>query len=334
MRGSFKKATVVAIASLTVLGLSTAQSVAGAKAKPKAGTPQILIRCSPNPLVETSTSDIVTVCQVEANPAFAANKTITISSTQLVNHCKGPNFLLAAFGDGQTGTVAFLTISGLEANGVDPARPEDPGVFGNTITVTADNDGNATVLVTGTSCAPGTALIEASLNAPPFSTATTKLVVQPPQVTPPGLHAFPNPEVETGDGGAGQGTYGASTAYFVFYVETNPVFAEQNVSITSNELTARCGLGFDLASTDFLNGVFPTNPGGVTSDFEETDIGVPTPPTTGRVVYGTIDNDGNAVFGFVGSSCAAGKSTVIAEVLNNGATYSTQVSILPPAVTI
>jgi hypothetical protein len=199
----------------------------------------------------------------------------------------------------------------------------------NTITVPLDNDGNATVVVNGVNCSPGSALFEASLNAPPFVTAVTKLIVQPPQVTPPGVRGFPANEVETGDGGAGMGTFGASDVYAVFYIETNPVFAEQTVLIESNELTARCGLGFrwELSSGALATAVT----GAAAANTGSTGNVVSNP---GLPTAGGIDNDGNAVFVFKGASCAAGKSTVIAEILNNGPTYSTQYRILPPAVTI
>jgi hypothetical protein len=308
MRGLTRLAVVIAAASIPIVGLVAPVSAKKVHGHPGAGTPQILIRVSPNPLVETSTSNVAAIISVEANPSFAGN-TVTISSTQLVANCKGGNGLPAP-----GPTVDFFT-------DVSP-------YVGGSITITLDNDGNATVVVVGTNCSPGTDLFEASLNAPPFATAVTKLVVQPPQVTPPGVHAFPNPEVEVGDQvppfRAGPPFFdGPSEADFVFYVETNPVFAEQTVTIESNELTARCGLGpnFWFAS----NGVSLIGTGG----------GFPG-GTTGQVATQTagIDNDGNAVFVFTGDSCAAGKSTVIAEVFGNGPTYSTQVNILPPAVTI
>jgi hypothetical protein len=49
----------------------------------------------------------------------------------------------------------------------------------------------------------------------------------------------------------------------------------------------------------------------------------------------TLDDDGNAVFVFEGASCAAGDSTVIADV-NAGThdTFSTVYTISPPVPTI
>jgi hypothetical protein len=130
------------------------------------------------------------------------------------------------------------------------------------------------------------------------------------------------------------GFYGASDVYIVFYVEAPPVYAEQFVTITSDQLTARCGLGYvwedsaGLSTTAALLAA-PGTAGPTTAAFTAT-----TSTTHGIVVSTTIDNDGNAVFIFKGSSCAAGKSTVIADVQNGGPTLSTLYNILPPQVTV
>lgn len=281
---------------LPVVGLTTGS--ASAKPKPKA-TPQILVRASPNPVVETANSAVAVVIQVESNPSNAGTP-VTISSTQLFAHC--------TTGTGTDPSPVFETYNS-EITGP--------------VTILLDNDGNASVLFEGANCAPGSALIDASLDGPPFSTAITKLVLTPPQVTPPGVKAFPNPEVEVGDqplsfvSPPGDQFNVASEAQFVFYVETNPVYAEQSAHITSDQLTERCqGSEWEDAADDVrIGSVFPF-------------------PVSGIVAFSPIDNDGNAVFEFWGNSCAAGKSTVIAEILAGGPTYSTQVNILPPAVTI
>jgi hypothetical protein len=303
MRSPIRLMAVMAVVLTPVVALGVG-SAAAKHTKPKAGTPQILITASPNPVVEFGTSNVLVIIQVEANPAFA-NSTVTISSTQLVKNCK----------------------SGVEFESLLGGSPviENSTTTG-TITLTLDNDGNVTFAAHGTDCAPGTALFEASLNAPPFATAVTKLVMQPPQVTPPGVKGFPRNEVETGDGGQpqspgnGGGNYSASDVYAIFYVETSPVFAEQTAIISSNELIARCGLGYQIENIpDSL-------------PFVEANGPFTTPPIV--QLAGQIDNDGNVAFLFAGASCAAGKSTVIVEITKNGPTYSTQFNILPPAVTI
>jgi hypothetical protein len=149
-------------------------------------------------------------------------------------------------------------------------------------------------------------LVDASLTVAPFLTATTELTIEPPVVTTPGLSGFPmrsgtvtGGEVETGD----SGTF-ASSIIAVFYVETDPVYAEQPVEITSPQLAARCG--------EF-------------SEFQFLPVGS-TP---------VIDDDGNAAFLFFGASCAAGPSEVIADVLaGTHPTYTTTFTVLPPQPTI
>jgi hypothetical protein len=305
-------------AALALLAPLAPVAASASRSHPHPGHPQLIVTCSPNPVVETATSNVAVVCQVEGWPKFSGS-TVSFTSTQLTSHCLGPTPL----GPGTTSGVVYETLLN--------ASPLHPAESANATTVPLDNDGNATVVVTGVNCSPGTALLVADLNAPPFATAVTRLVVRPPQVTPAGIHGFPVNEVETGDGGAGMGAFGASDVYAVFYIETNPVFAEQTVLIGSNELTARCGLGYrwetssgalatGFAGPPSANGPFPRS---------VTDVVVSNPGPTGG-----IDNDGNAVFIFKGSSCAAGRSTVIAEILNNGPTYGTLYVILPPAITI
>jgi hypothetical protein len=316
MRSISRLAVVLAASIIPIVGLS---GPANARHPKPRAHPQMLVTVSPNPLIETATSNVAAVIQIECNPNNCANNTITISSTQLTNHCAA-------------GTVMYQTL--LVGNLTRIVSPADPRTSINVITVTADNDGNATVVLTAQNCAPGVSLIVADLNAPPFYTATTKLTVQPPQVTAPGVRGFPPNEVQTGDGGTGQGAFGESDVYIVFYVETNPIWAEQIVSLTSDQLTARCGLGYRFEISDGT----PAPPLSTTTGPSFNAVPNPptifSPPITGIIVKNTLDNDGNAVFIFKGASCAAGKSTVIADVQNNGQTYQTTYNILPPMVTI
>jgi hypothetical protein len=170
--------------------------------------------------------------------------------------------------------------------------------------VALDNDGNATVEVDATECAPGTSLFEADLVAAPYYTATTTLTAAPPNVTTAGLTAFPNPEVEVGDG-----TSTGSNVYAVFYFEDNPVYAETPVEISSAQLQNRC-LGGETW--------FAGNDGS----------GNGTGGTT------TLDNDGNAVFIFEGISCAPGTSTVVADGIESFDTYWTNFTITAPTPTV
>jgi len=240
---------------------------------------EIQVTVSPNPVIETGVSEIHAVVQVEAQPAFAGDN-VFIYSQQLINSCQGVTF---------------------NAN-----EGSTPSVYqGKSATVPLDNDGNATVELDATECAPGPSLVEADLVNAPYYTATTVLSALPPNVTAPGLTAFPNPEVETGDG-----TYTGSNIYAVFYFEDNPVYAETPVEISSAQLQDRC-----------LGGETWTAGNGGTGD------------KTGG--YTTLDDDGNAVFIFEGISCAPGTSVVVGDLLDGTHdTFDTSYTVTAPTPTL
>ncbi len=228
---------------------------------------EIQVTVDPNPVIETGVSEIHAIIQVEAQPAFAGDP-VFIYSQQLVNSCA-------------TGSVEFRENEGSSLS-VEQ---------GESATVNLDNDGNATVEVDASECAPGPSLVEADLVNAPYYTATTTLQANPPNVTTPGLTAFPNPEVEVGDG-----TTTGSNVYAVFYFEDNPVYAETPVEISSAQLQNRCLTAHTWSAG---NGGSGDATGGTT----------------------TLDNDGNAVFIFEGVSCAPGPSTVVADLV--GGTHDT-----------
>ena len=221
---------------------------------------------------------VAAVIQVETSPSFAGDP-VEIDSSQLTNSCGG--------------IIGFLsdTTAGL-----------------NSVTVTLDDDGNAAVVMNGTECAPGPSLVEADLVEAPYYTATTTLNVAPPNVTTAGVTGYPTTsgiittgEVETGDTPAS----GDSDVYGVFYVETDPVYAELPVEISSTQLQDRCLGGY----------TWTTFQGGTNTS--------------------TLDNDGNAVFVFLGSSCGAGPSQVVADVdAGTHPTYMTTFTIVAPTPTI
>jgi hypothetical protein len=260
---------------------------------------QIEVIASPNPLVETGQSEIHSVLQVETLPSFAGD-VVSISSSQLVSSCFA---------------VSFEDVQ----NGLPPRFNFDQ------TTVVLDDDGNATVVVDGINCAPGSSVIEADLEQAPYLTALTTLVANPPVVTAPGLTGYPNNEVETGDTFGGiNGASGDSDVYAVFYVEDSPVYAEQDVEIGSAQLEARCGLGWRWEAGNFGTTVFDNPARG----------GIPG-PNTGPEATTTLDDDGNAVFVFKGISCAAGDSQVIADVeAGTHDTFTFDYTIDPPAPTI
>jgi hypothetical protein len=238
-------------------------------------------------------SEIHAIVQVSAQVAFA-NDPVFIYSQQLVNSCESVEFL-----ENEPIPVPKDDV-------IPPVAP--PGVSvpqGESATVDLDNDGNATVELDAYECAPGPSLLEADLVAAPYYTATTTIQANPPNVTSPGLTAFPNPEVEVGDG-----TVTGSNVYAVFYFEDNPVYAETPVEISSAQLQDRCLGGFDWGAG---------NDGSPTLNGAET----------------TLDNDGNAVFAFQGISCAPGTSTIVGD-LEGGThdTFWTNFTITAPTPTV
>ncbi len=254
----------------------TEKAKATVKVKPGPPPCGIAVTISPNPLVETGDSDVQAVVQVEACPSFAGD-VVDIDSSQLVDSCA---------------TVSFGTLQ--------------PGVHSptNSIQVVLDDDGNVTVSLTGTDCAPGPSLVAADLVEAPYLTATTTLSVLPPNMTAPGVVGYPANEVETGDTTAS----GFSDVYTVFYLETDPVYAETTVQISSAELASRCAGGVTWTSNQGTS--------------------------TGATATATLDNDGNAVFAFAGASCASGTSTVIGEVVGGAhTTYNSTYTIDPPTIT-
>jgi uncharacterized repeat protein (TIGR01451 family) len=247
------------------------------------GVPEITI--TPGPAA--GGSQVHAVIQVETSPSYAGDP-VDISSSQLQSACGG--------------TITFETLQG--------GSTTTPRLSIDSITVVLDDDGNVTVVVDAPDCAPGTDLVEADLTVAPFLTATTTLDVEPPQVTPAGVSANPSTEVETGNSPSS----GESDVYTVFYVETDPVYAEQPVQISSPELDSRCGGGWRW----------------------EPGSGTAIDQTSGTTLAtGTLDDDGNATFVFKGASCAAGPSAVIADVeAGSHPTYVTTFTVTAPVPTL
>jgi hypothetical protein len=252
--------------------------------------PNIIVSVSPDPVQEVGASEIDVVVQVEALAIFA-NQKVDISSQQLFLDCLSLTWRSSADGNP----------SDFIGNGA--------GVTG----VILDNDGNATVELQGENCAPGANLVEADLEAAPYTTATATLTAAPPGVTKyPTITGSPNPEVETGDNAPGNAE---SQVYANFLIEENPVYAEQIVDVTSAQLTNRCEPGKTLWSSS------PGVGGGGT--------------LIGNIgVTAVLDNDGNADVTFEGISCAAGTSLVDAELVGGTHdTFTNNYLIKPPAVT-
>jgi hypothetical protein len=259
------------------------------------GPGAMAVQVDPNPTIETDQGLVVAVIQVATSPSFAGDA-VNISSSQLVAACGGSLFYL----DFQQG-----------------GTPTSPTISLDTISAVLDADGNATVVVDNEGCTPGPDLIEADLEVAPFLTATTILTVDAPMVTAPGVVGYPKTsggvvgEVATGDTNAS----GDSVIYGVFALESDPVNAEQTVEISSAQLESRC-----------LGGWFW---GGTSGSLTGTGANQAGP------LQSTLDDDGNATFLFMGVSCAAGTSEVIADVLaGTDPTYTTAFVVSAPAPTI
>ena len=239
VRRSFVRLTaltvVVAMPLLGMSGIASAKSAKATAAKcakhpnkcAKGGgggsggpTGPIIVTVAPNPLIETGQSEIHAIVQVETSPAFAGDP-VFIYSQQLVNSCEEDSVIFYSSASGELSKPSW-----------------------GSITAILDDDGNATVELSGTDCAPGASVLEADLVKAPYYTATTTIVANPPVPTTAGLTGYPNPEVETGDTNSGpNGPSGNSDVYAVFYVEDSPVYAESPVEISSAQLQNRCGLG-------------------------------------------------------------------------------------------
>jgi hypothetical protein len=350
-------AALTVVAAIPIMGLSGIASAkvtaakcakhpgtAGCHSGTAGGSNAMTVTVSPNgtgnPLVEVGQSEVDAVIQVETQPGLAGTA-VQISSQQLNSSCMaGPHPVV--YDSIRTGTD-------VTSNG--------------SITVYLDNEGNATVGLQAVDCAPGSDLVEADLQTVPFTTATTELWVNPPSVTTAGVYADPQGsngqgvEVETGDTNnnlTGPGTCqpgppgppgppppppppctsnasGDSDVYAVFFVEESPVYAEQWVQISSQQLESRCITGGEwLAETSPPPAIAP--PAGVTSTPTRMFGPGMTPPNDVNTV---LDDDGNAAFIFKGTSCAEGTSVVEADVLaGTHDTFQTTFTVLPPAVTI
>src|SRR5580658_6782096 len=145
--------------------------------------PTVTVTVDPNPLVETGASTVDGVIQVETEPSFAGDL-VNIDSSQLAASCGGT----ITFGSLQLGATT---------------TPDS-------IEVVLDDDGNVTVSVSGTNCAPGPSTIEADLPVAPYYSAITTLSALPPNVTAPGVTGDPADEVETNDAGGAGAAYNST----------------------------------------------------------------------------------------------------------------------------
>jgi hypothetical protein len=199
-------------------------------------------------------------------------------------------------------SVSFETLQG--------GSVASPTTSANSISTVVDADGNATVVVDGIGCVPGTYSVLGTIPSSGVSTSTS-VAVNPPAITfPYRFGGFPNNEVETGNTPAS----GHSDVYTTFTVSTSPAYAEDTATISSAALAGHCKGGIRWES----------NASG--SPFVNT-----------KTATAVLDDDGNAEFVFKGASCQAGTNKVTLSVAIGPGTrkknYATTYTIVAPAVT-
>jgi hypothetical protein len=160
---------------------------------------------------------------------------------------------------------------------------EEKGSAG--ISVELDADGNATVAVlAGPNCSPGEVLVVAHMEQEPFESFMTSFSIMPPELTPEGVTAKPDEQVED--------SFSSAVATIV-QVEF-PGASEEKVRIGSEELFHRCRLAPHLHWI-LMNG--------------EDRAGV------SEVRGVEVDNDGNAFVIVIGDkSCQPGLSLIEADL--------------------
>jgi len=267
------------LAAFVFAGTASAAPADSAATPAQAATPCIINTTThiPEAGMLNTESSFADVIQVECSPRYSES-TVTIESTQLNNSC--------------IGTLSW--------SAVYPYAP----VVGSAITATLDNEGNATVVAWGgPSCVPGRDLITASLNAPPYSTASTTVTVMPPLTMTPGVKAYPASLVEDNV---------FSAAATVIMVSFSPTESNKFVNITSQELFSRCGGSLTWVGPD------------------EVVMGTGTNTTTVQ-----LDDNGNAfVVALAGPNCAAGTSTIVADLASTPyTTYTTTFTVQAPRPT-
>jgi hypothetical protein len=213
-------------------------------------------------------SSVADIVEVECAAVYAEHY-VTISAQELYARCAHK--------------IRWESVEALEGAGPSISK------------VQLDDDGNATVaLWGGPSCASGESLITAELEEAPYTTVTTAFTVTPPEPSTPALTTLPENEVENAT---------ISSVVTIVQVEFPPVYAEQNVRVSADELWRRCGEGVHLGwwgpDWTFIS--------------------------SAPSVQVKLDNDGNAFLVLYGYySCASGPSLIEASLEH--APYTTETS--------
>jgi hypothetical protein len=281
--GILRRLGAAAAGLMIVAGLATPAMAASAApaAMAKHKTPTCVVSAYPYRFVETGlgagTSSVTFIIAVECKPVYS-EQYVELQTPQLNNICHG--------------TLKWYSAT-------------SQGGAGESYRVSLDDDGNATVAVSGgPSCAASSALIEADLTVAPFTTATVKVKIAPPVTTKKGLFAFPAREVEDAT---------TSSVVAIFYAEFPSVYAESTVEISDAQLFDRCGGRIVWFGPDLSFLVANT-----------------------KSVTTTLDNNGNAfVVALAGPSCASGRTLAEADLVGPPyTTLTTKFTVLSPRVTV
>ena len=262
-------------------------------------SPQITVEVDPNPLVETGQSEIHAVIQVETLPSCAGD-TVNIDSSQLAASCFG--------GDLRDPAERRWGHHGPAGAG---RHHQPPHRYRPRRRRQRHGDRGRHRL------RPGDVRCRGRPRGRPLPHRPTTLVARPPVVTPEGVTGYPQTagvaqEVETGD----TSTSGDSDIYAVFYVETNPVYAEQTVELDSTQLETRCigGWSWDRGNAGAHEAARRRG--------------------NHRARQHCHRRRRQRHLHLRGRSCAAGPSQVIADVMaGTHPTYVTEFTVDPPAPT-
>lgn len=226
-------------------------------------------------------STVGDVVEVECNPEeYSSGQKVRVSAHQLFSRCKGK--------------LTWVT-------------PTDKVTTGETVTLTVDDDGNATVAaIAGGGCGSGESLISAHLLEVPYETVSTAFKVLPPTTTPPGVMALPATQVEDDV---------HSSVETIIEAEFPSKYAEKTIHISAEELFSRC------QKAPHMVVIGPK--------------GTPLDSAEGSIAKVKLDDNGNAFVLVLGdSSCASGPTVIEADLETTPfTTYTTTFEVLSPRPT-
>jgi hypothetical protein len=239
---------------------------------------------------EATVGDIV---EIECNPfVYGTGQKMEVTASQLYSRCKK--------------NLKWWQVDPYqeEPEGTPGLAPQGSGAIG--ITVTLDNDGNATIaLLAGPGCFPGESLIGAHMLEKPFESFAASFGVMPEGATPEGLKVEPAVQVEDAH---------SSSVATILQAEMKGA-GEEPVRFGASELYSRCRIAPKIRWIRMDGTKLESKP-------EITGI--------------KLDDAGNAFVIVLGtSSCMEGTSMIEADLETSPFTtlIPQTFTILPPQVT-